>query len=252
MPPVAPIPPGEPTRLGPYHLLGSLVPGVHLAASPDGGRVVVTRLPRPPAPGWADLVAALRRTAVIGTVLLLDGYPGLLVSEYVDGPGLDEVVRTSGPVAGTALHRLAIATMTAVAALHRAGVEHVRLQPGRVLLGPDGPRLLCHGTEPDPAWLTPEELRGDPAGAPADLFSWAATMVFAAGGRTPFAEGADRLAHGAANLDPLDGELRDLVADCLVSDPGDRPSAEEALLRLIGHAGALDTVIPDPATSTPA
>ncbi|MFD0663398.1 serine/threonine-protein kinase [Thermocatellispora tengchongensis] len=103
-------------------------------------------------------------------------------------------------------------------------------------------------------------MRGLPVSASGDLFTWAATMVYAATGRSPFGEGSmttvvNRLLHGAADLGPLDGPLRALAADCLAAEAGERPTAEEALLRLIGYSGLLDTALlsePVPPADPPA
>ncbi|NJP23647.1 MULTISPECIES: hypothetical protein [Microbispora] len=245
MPTVAPPGPGDPAALGPYRLTGRLGEATYTAMSPSGERVVVKRFPATARPGPARL-EALRRAAVVGAALVVGSGPDYVVTEHVDGPSLEEDVAAEGPRSGPALHRLAIATMTTVAALHRAGLRAGHVRPDRIVLGPDGPRLLCDGSAaPNPLlWSSPEEAAGDPVGPPADVFGWAATVVYAASGRAPFTE-EERLAHGAANLDPLDGDLRQLVADCLAAEPGARPRAEEVLLRLIGHSGGLDTLIPE-------
>ncbi|ETK32135.1 hypothetical protein [Microbispora sp. ATCC PTA-5024] len=241
MPPVVPLSPEDPAALGAYRLTGRLGPAVFTALSPSGEQVAVKRFPdRRDSRPDPDRVAALRAAAPIGTALVVDAGPGYVVTELVDGPSLDE----TAPVTGPALHRLAIATAAAVAALHQAGIVHGHVRPDQIVLGPDGPRLLCHGSPaPNPVlWQSPEELPGDPAGPPADLFGWAAVIVYTASGRVPFSE--ERVRHGAADLDPLEGDLRQLVADCLAPEPQDRPSARETLLRLIGHSGALDTIVP--------
>ncbi|MFB4267968.1 serine/threonine protein kinase [Nonomuraea sp. GTA35] len=185
---------------------------------------------------------------------------GYVVGQEADWPTLEQEVQGRGPFGGAALHRLAIATMTGLTALHRAGVVHGAVSPKTVLLGPQGARLR-HPVPEAPApdeetveagalvWSTPEQVDGLPPAPASDLFAWAATMVYAATGRSPFGGGTvtdtvHRLLHGAADLGPLDGELRTLAADCLAAEPGDRPAAEDALLRLLGYSGALDTAIP--------
>ncbi|MFD0478391.1 hypothetical protein ACFQ0B_67050 [Nonomuraea thailandensis] len=185
---------------------------------------------------------------------------GYVVGQEADWPTLEQEVQGHGPFGGAALHRLAIATMTGLAALHRAGVVHGAVRPDTVLLGPQGARLrhpVPEAPAPDEetveagalAWSTPEQVDGLPPAPASDLFAWAATMVYAATGRSAFGGGTmtdtvNRLLHGAADLGPLDGELRTLAADCLAAEPGDRPAAEDALLRLLGYSGALDTAIP--------
>jgi serine/threonine protein kinase len=275
-------PTGDPERIGPYRILEPLSAGccsvtTYLGRAPSGERVVVRHYAEPDLRRPADpsVLERLRDPAAVGTVHVVDIGPDYLVTEYVDGPSLTERIQTRRAVSGVALQRLAIATVTAVAALHRAGVHPVGLRPDSILLGPDGPRLVylgpeqhdplgpSHDTKPvEPgslAWRAPEELQGDRPGAAADLFAWAAVMAYAATGRDPFDGGsvaatAKRLLNAAANLGALeDGPLRDLLADCLVAEPDERPTAEDALLRLIGHSGVLDTALPDatPADSVP-
>ncbi|MEU4575494.1 hypothetical protein [Nonomuraea sp. NPDC023979] len=281
--------------VGGYRLAGTLHTGCcgvshHLATSPSGRTVVVRHYGRP-AERRPDLarLARLREAAPVGAVAVLDAGPDHVVTEYVeggsllarltpaaaaggpgesgggaartrpdtpaDGPGDADSDAGSGAVEGAALRRLAIGTVTAVAAAHRAGLAPVGIRPSRVLLGPDGPRLLCavpevhdvlsggHDTSPidlEPGDLfAPERTRGGELGPATDVWAWAATVAYAAAGRDPF--GGDgfggrlaRMAEGAASLAALpQGPLRELLADCLAVDPEVRPTAEQALLRLI-------------------
>ncbi|WP_344982432.1 serine/threonine-protein kinase, partial [Streptosporangium fragile] len=175
----------------------------------------------------------------------VDGQRPYIVSEYIDGPTLHEVVTTQGPHAGSALHRLAIGTVTALVAIHQAEIVHRDFKPSNVLLAPDGPRVIDFGIAKaldrtstltataigTPAYMTPEQLAGEHAGAPADMFAWGCTMVFAATGQPPF--GTDSLPaifNRIMNLEPdlsaiTDPALRDLVGQCLAKDPARRPSA---------------------------
>ncbi|MDX6742460.1 serine/threonine-protein kinase [Actinocorallia sp. A-T 12471] len=201
----------------------------------------------------AKRVAPFCSAQVIETGVL-EGRP-YIVSEFVDGPSLQASVRESGVRGGAALERLALNTVTALAAIHNAGVVHRDFKPGNVILGPDGPVVIDFGiaraldvsqsltgsqTVGTPGYTAPESFRGDGAGPPADLFAWGATIAYAATGRPAFG-GATISAvmysvlHGEPDLDGLDGRLEAIVLSCLDKDPAKRPTAVEVgdLLRAL-------------------
>jgi len=207
----------------------------------------------------AGEVAAARRVPALCTARLLDarldGPTPYLVTEFVDGPSLQRQVRSNGPLAGDALDRLAVGTLTALITIHRAGLVHHDVKPGNVLLGPDGPRVVdfgiaaptgtvspgassTDGVLATPAFMAPEQLDPAEVTPAADLFSWASTMTFAATGRSPFHAGDEaallhRLEHEAPDLAGVPQHLRSLLRSCLIKDPQLRPSAQQALNRLL-------------------
>src|SRR5687767_6999373 len=156
MPEVAPLQPGDPSRLGDYSVAGRLGEGgqgvVYLGHGPGGERVAIKLLrARLDRDGKAHLrfareVAIAERVAPFCTARVITadllGETPYVVSEYVEGPSLQESVRGDGPLAGAALDRLAINTATALAAVHEAGIVHRDFKPGNVLLAPDGPRVI--------------------------------------------------------------------------------------------------------------
>ncbi|GAA3005004.1 hypothetical protein GCM10017559_28350 [Streptosporangium longisporum] len=260
----------DPNRIGVYALVGRLDPApghtVYLGHLLDDETVRVIRLlpPRPDADAQAreqitTTLNAAKRASGAHTARLLevgwfDDSP-YVVREHVEGPTLRQAVAEHGPLAGDALERFAVGTLTALTALHLAGLAHGALTPDTVILGPDGPRVFDIGLVPatggwEPDYLAPERPREDPLalnGAPADMFAWAATVVHAATGRPPF---GGRPEQGPADLSGLPTELRPVLASCLSGRYEERPDARNAMLRLLGEREAADAAA-SPAGTAP-
>ncbi|WP_395109326.1 protein kinase [Actinomadura sp. SCN-SB] len=274
---VRPLLPSDPERLGPYQVKGRLGEGgqsvVFLAEGEDGREVAIKLLRASLSrnPEWRARfereMELIGRVAGFCTAQVLDadvsGELPYVVSEYVPGPSLTELVGgDAGPRTGTDLDRLAIGTVTALAAIHRAGILHRDFKPANVLMGPDGPRVIDFGIARvmgsaaakgsgvvgTPSYMAPEQVTDGELGPGVDMFAWGSTMLFAATGRHPF--GNDTISavfHRVLNYEPdmsaLPDSLRTVVAACLAKDPAYRPGAQEALLELLGSQ---DTVAAEP------
>ena len=290
---VVPLGAHDPRSIGGYQLLGKLGSGgqgiVYQGRAEDGALVAVKVLHDELVPGreehnaLAKELEVTRRVAPFYTAEILsadlDADQPYIVSEYVDGPSLQQVVRSEGPRRGNTLHRLSVATATALVAVHEAGIVHRDFKPANVLIGPDGPRVIDFGIARiveattttsggligTPAYMAPEQAAGHKVGPPADVFAWAGVMTYAATGRPPFgtapmAAVIARLTYAEPDLGDLPAHLRELILACLRKNPAERPTAHEVLMRLIGapqKAATLDEVlqsaqrIASPPTRTP-
>ncbi|WP_283134291.1 serine/threonine protein kinase [Rhizohabitans arisaemae] len=223
----------DPESLGGYRLLGRLG-DLYVGEAASGMRVVIRPLGPYLRRRLVPEVTAARQVASFCTAQVidadLDAEPPYLVSEYVDGPALSTLVETEGPRQGSALSRLAVCTATALDAIHRTGTVHHDFTPERVLIGAAGPRVIGFGVPRRlsvTSYTAPEQLTDISADQAADMFSWAATILFAAGGRPPYRP--DRV------RPHITGELAEVLAACLDRKPERRPSARNVLLQLLGQ-----------------
>jgi Protein kinase domain len=267
----------DPREVGAYRLLGRLGEGgqgvVFLATGPDGSQAAVKLLPPTTDPHvrsrFLKEVAAAQRVARFCTAQVLDAgifeRRPFIVSEYVSGPSLVEVVEEFGPRTGAALERIAVATLVALGAVHAAGMVHRDFKPGNVLLGPDGPVVIDFGLAAvpgmttvgrsgdvaigTPAYMAPEQLAGERVTASADMWSWAVTMAFAGTGELPFkgeslTATAYAIFHSEPHIGRLPQPLGSLVSRCLSKDPAARPPARDALRELVAAGARLTGPMP--------
>ncbi|MER6579759.1 protein kinase [Nonomuraea sp. NPDC001023] len=253
-------------RLGPYRLLRRLGEGgtgvVHLAVEPGGGQVAIKVL-RPEVAGdalarrrLAREVEAMRlvRDDHVAEVVDADvtGDPPYIVTRYVPGVPLNELVGRHGPLEVAALIRVGRGMAKALAAMHAAGVVHRDLKPSNVLLADGDPVVIDLGIAQavdstrltmtgmfvgTPGYLSPEIISGQKVGPPADVHAWGATLLFAAIGRQPFGEGSlekvfFNIVEGNADVESAPVLLRPLLSDALAKDPALRPTAAQLVGRL--------------------
>ncbi|WP_156046163.1 serine/threonine-protein kinase [Herbidospora cretacea] len=255
-----------PQWLGPYRVIGDLGQGgqgaVYLGVDQRGQKVAIKVLhahiakDKDAQARFLREVDAARRVAPFSTARVLDvnitDDLAYVVSEYVDGVSLEQLVKEKGPRTEDGLTRLALATAGALAAIHKAGIVHRDFKPSNVLIGSDGPRVIDFGIAKaldqvnatasqvmgTPAYMSPEQVGGRPVGPETDIFAWAATMVFAASGKNAFGQDTipailNRIINHQPDLSELPVSLRALAASCLDKNPANRPTASDIMLRIV-------------------
>ena len=210
--------------------------------------------------------AALRLIRVPGVVRLQDegvfGDRTFLVLDLIEG---DPFPARRMPVAWPDLLGVATALLDTLGRVHAAGIVHRDLKPANVLVRPDGaPVILDFGLSRfdtargddltaagellgTPAYLAPEQIRGEPVTARTDLYAVGVLLYEALSGRLPHeAEGwtgllRQKLLRVPAPLKEVAPDVPLVVAaavDRLLSaTPADRPrTALEAKHALLGES----------------
>ena len=261
----APLQQTDPAWVGRYRLAARLGAGgmgvVYLAETRDGQPVAVKVL-RPELADNPEFrtrfgreVTALTRIQGMCTVRVIEADTEapkpFLVTEYADGPSLSEYVDAHGPLDPQMLYGLATGLAEALTAIHAAGIVHRDLKPSNVLLTAAGPKVIDFGiaqaldttsltrtgiTVGSAGFMAPEQITGR-AGTAADVFTWAVTVAFAAGGKAPFGTGPSdaimyRIMHAAPDISAVPPGLRPLVEAALAKDPQARPTAPQLLAEL--------------------
>jgi eukaryotic-like serine/threonine-protein kinase len=260
---------------GPYRVVRPLAAGglggVWLATDETTGEPVAIKrceLPAGLTPDEQDLFrmwtvrearayARVRHPNVIRTraVLTHDDGPWI-VMEYVPSRSLQQVIDASGTLPPARVAGIGLAVAQGLAAVRRAGLLHLDVKPGNVLLADDGrvvlsdfgPAVTVDGVRAlalagiilgSPKYLAPERLTGGVASPESDLWSLGATLYHAVEGRPPF----DRpttvdtlLALAEQEPDPpvRAGPLTPVIVGLLQRDPAARPGPERVAEQLRG------------------
>ncbi|TVL88768.1 hypothetical protein CD790_29950 [Streptomyces sp. SAJ15] len=246
--------------MGPFRIVARLGSGgmgrVYLGRS-RGGRPVAVKVVRPELAEdeefrrrFAREVAAARQVNGVFTAGVVDadpdGSPAWLATAYVRGVSLDAAVAEHGAFPEASVLTLGAGLVEALEAIHAVGVVHRDLKPSNVLLAADGPRVIDFGISVvnevssvtrtgmmvgTPGFMSPEQLTGRPVGAPSDVFSLGAVLVFAATGVGPFGVGSThgvlfRTVYEEPDLSALPAGLVEVTRRCLTKDPAGRPGVD--------------------------
>ncbi|NUS74020.1 MAG: protein kinase [Corynebacteriales bacterium] len=268
---VRPLGPSDPSHVGQYQVLAELGRGgmgrVLLGGGPDGRLVALklvheqfaqddgfrTRFKREVEA--SSSVSGAYTAAVVDADA--DARTPWLASVFVPGPSLHEALTTVGALPEKSVLRLAAGLATALIQIHRSGLVHRDLKPSNVLLTDDGPRVIDFGIVRaidgegaseltragwligSPAFMSPEQAKGEKVTQASDVFSLGCIVVAAAVGASPFADAAtlhtlNNVVQSEPDLSALPTLIRRTIEPCLAKDPAKRPTPEK-LLESIGQ-----------------
>ena len=189
--------------------------------------------------------------------------PDYLVLEYLEGQPVQ------GPLPSHEAARIAVQIAGALQAAHERGILHRDLKPANIMVTPDGTaKLLDFGiakrleraldvteTTPGaligtPAYMSPEQIEGQPIDARADIFSFGAVFYEILAGRRPFGGQTTSQVISAILRDdppPLGAPpaLERVVMRCLAKQRADRYQTMAEVRTAIGESSQ------NPATRQP-
>ena len=255
--------------LGGYRLirrLGVGGTGTVWLAQDEGGMNVALKLLHPAiAANEHSRQRLMRETRTVNAVLSdgvahvvdveVDDVQPFIVSEFIDGPTLAELLRESPLEVEDALD-CAKQLYAIISAVHRAGVIHRDIKPGNIIMSETGPVLIDFGiarasedvtltaqgfVSATASYASPELLRGVRADEASDWWAWSATVLHMLTGRLPFGSGAteavmNRVLQGQPDTQGLPATAAQILRGALSADPATRCAPEEILSMLASAA----------------
>ncbi|MFE9636725.1 serine/threonine-protein kinase [Streptomyces sp. NPDC006463] len=165
--------------------------------------------------------------------------PPWLVTEYIPGPSLHDVLRQLGALPVKTLQVLTVGIAEALEGIHACGIVHRDRKPSNVIISDTGPRVIDFGiaraldgtaiTRTDQVigtrgFLAPEQLPGAPITFATDVYAFGMVLCHAAGA-VPSEDGESL----ESALSLLPSRLFDLITRCLDRDPACRPTPTQVL-----------------------
>ena len=200
--------------------------------------------------------------AVIVHDAQIDRDVAFIEMEYIPGRGLDVLVRPGVPLPIDWVARVLVQLCDVLQAAHDRQIVHRDLKPSNLMLldghppaapflkvldfgiakvlAPDGPldvRTHTGAFLGTPAYMSPEQVRGEPVDGRSDLYSTGVILYELISGRRPFTGALPKLVHDHLHTPPppltLPGdvppEVERVILRCLAKAPGDRPRSAREL-----------------------
>jgi hypothetical protein len=189
-----------------------------------------------------------------------------MVLEHVDGWTLEALTKRGGKFPQAACVAIILEVARALGHAHEKGIAHRDVRPRNVLVSrrgkvkltnfsvasdermPTAPELLDHGASyVGPAYMSPEQILGEPADPRSDQFSLGVVMYELLAGERPFQAPDERNESLRIRSEPppplsrrtmhLQPSVERIVQRCLEKMPSDRFQSTPELIEALEHAG---------------
>lgn len=184
----------------------------------------------------------------------VDSNPAWIATNYVDGPSLKTLIENEGPLPESKWFELAHGLMSALQAVHAAGVIHRDVKPSNILMSATGPRLIDFGISfssdatsltrtgmvaGTPTWFAPEQFESNKVTSAVDNFAAGSVLYYAATGVNPWGKEDTSVANTMhailnkeADMSILTENQKQVISLLHTKSPKERSTAEEIVARL--------------------
>lgn len=184
----------------------------------------------------------------------VDGSPAWIATNFVDGPSLKTLIEHEGPLPEYKWLEFAYGLMSALQAIHAAGIIHRDIKPSNILMSASGPKVIDFGISfssdataltktgmvaGTPSWFSPEQFEARTITSAVDNFAAGSVLYYAATGTNPWGRDDTSVANTMhmilnkeADLSVLSENQREIISLLHKKSPKERSTASEILARL--------------------
>ncbi len=184
--------------------------------------------------------------AKIFSYAVADDKQAVLVMELIEGTSLDDFIKANGVQSPELARRIFLTLLDAMGYAHDLGIIHRDLKPANIMIFNGELKILDFGVAKvgtngganqkltatgqiigTPAFMSPEQCRGQEADARSDIYSLACVLYFMLTGKTLFSGNDGEILIAHASHSPifscdLSPDLQKILEKALAKDPGQR------------------------------